>query len=174
MARVVGQPARCFGTAAGTRLTRVVCVVTLVGQMFPFASAPLRVSVTGELLVKALENSVCHYPVHEGRFCQVSGVKFVFDPSLPPHHRSVLCTRVSWRCPVLAASHACSVHPDLRVMFPHHTVVTGVCRCLSRQGAGGLGVCSRRPPGPRSAVQGRDHELHAEGQGGLHHVRARP
>ena len=174
MARIVGQPARCFGTV-GWRAPQACCVCFYTGrQMFPFASAPLRVSVTGELLLKALENSVCHYPVHEGRFCQVSGVKFVFDPSLPPHHRSALCTRVSY--PHRLARVWCPPSSSAHVSPPHGCdgCFATACRCLSRQGAGGLGVCSRRPPGPRSAVQGRDHELHAEGQGGLHHVRARP
>ncbi len=40
-------------------------------KMFPFSSAPVCVSVTGEVLLKALENSVAHYPLSEGRFCQV-------------------------------------------------------------------------------------------------------
>ena len=32
---------------------------------------------------EALENSVSMYPNHDGRFLQVSGVKFAFDPSKP-------------------------------------------------------------------------------------------
>jgi len=38
-------------------------------------------------VLQALENAVCKYPTHEGRFAQVAGVRFAFDPSLPPGSR---------------------------------------------------------------------------------------
>lgn len=41
----------------------------------------------GEQLVRALENGVSKYPVHEGRFPQVAGVTFGFDPTRPPGDR---------------------------------------------------------------------------------------
>eukprot|EP00731_Ephydatia_muelleri_P026836 Em0018g936a len=45
---------------------------------------PLAVlEVTGRQLVAALENGVSQYPKHEGRFPQVSGIRFSFDPSQP-------------------------------------------------------------------------------------------
>lgn len=44
-------------------------------------------TVSGKDVVKALENGVSQYPKHEGRFPQVSGIKFVFDPSKPPGQR---------------------------------------------------------------------------------------
>ena len=37
--------------------------------------------------MKALENGVSQYPKLEGRFPQVSGVEFGFDPSKPPGQR---------------------------------------------------------------------------------------
>jgi len=46
--------------------------------------------VTGEQLLSALENGVSQYPRHEGRFPQVSGLAFSFDPSQPGGSRVVL------------------------------------------------------------------------------------
>lgn len=45
------------------------------------------IRVTGAALLAALENSVSAYPALEGRFPQVSHIKFEFDPSLAPAHR---------------------------------------------------------------------------------------
>lgn len=45
------------------------------------------ISVTGAQLHEALENGVSQYPKHEGRFLQVSGLKFAFDPSKPNGQR---------------------------------------------------------------------------------------
>lgn len=38
-------------------------------------------------MLQVLENGVSQYPKHEGRFLQVSGLKFAFDPSKPPGKR---------------------------------------------------------------------------------------
>ncbi|KIW20494.1 hypothetical protein PV08_01069 [Exophiala spinifera] len=54
---------------------------------FPFEDPCIVIRVTGAALLAALENSVCAYPALEGRFPQVSNIRFEFDPSLPPHHR---------------------------------------------------------------------------------------
>ena len=43
--------------------------------------------MTGEQVVQALENSVSKYPAHEGRFAQLSGVTFGFDPTKPSGQR---------------------------------------------------------------------------------------
>ena len=43
--------------------------------------------VTGDQLHKTLENGVSQWPKLEGRFPQVSGIKFLFDPSQPPGSR---------------------------------------------------------------------------------------
>lgn len=45
------------------------------------------VETSGATLLAALENAVCKWPQTEGRFCQVSGIKFAFDPSKPPGER---------------------------------------------------------------------------------------
>ena len=45
--------------------------------------------VTGSQLLAALENSVSKYPTTAGRFFQVSGVKFSFDPNTEPRVQTV-------------------------------------------------------------------------------------
>ena len=42
---------------------------------------------SGTDLVQALENGVSQYPKLEGRFPQISGVSFTFDPSKPAGQR---------------------------------------------------------------------------------------
>jgi len=43
--------------------------------------------ITGALIKKALENAVSKYPILDGRWPMVSGLKFAFDPKLPPGQR---------------------------------------------------------------------------------------
>lgn len=43
----------------------------------------------GSQLIGALENGVSQYPKREGRFPQVSGMKFSFDPESEPYSRVV-------------------------------------------------------------------------------------
>ena len=43
--------------------------------------------VKGQQLIQALENGVSQYPKLEGRFPQVSGIHFSFDPSKPSGSR---------------------------------------------------------------------------------------
>lgn len=54
---------------------------------FPFEDPCVVIRVSGQALLDALENSVSTYPALEGRFPQVSNVRFTFDPSLPPRKR---------------------------------------------------------------------------------------
>lgn len=42
---------------------------------------------TGQQLLECLENGVSQYPKLEGRFPQVGGISFAFDPSKPPGQR---------------------------------------------------------------------------------------
>ena len=56
-------------------------------DIFPFATHILKLEITGKVLIELLENSVCKYPKLEGRFAQVSGVKFTFNPNLPEGSR---------------------------------------------------------------------------------------
>ncbi len=43
--------------------------------------------ISGQQLLAALENGVCQYPRLEGRFPQVSGLSFIFNPKNPSGHR---------------------------------------------------------------------------------------
>ncbi len=57
--------------------------------MLPFANELVVVAVTGRQLVEALENGVSMAGQKAGRFPQVSGVRFTFDPHGPVGHRVV-------------------------------------------------------------------------------------
>lgn len=58
-------------------------------SILPMVDALTVLEVTGEQLLAALENGVSKYPRHEGRFPQVSGLAFSFDPSKPEGSRVV-------------------------------------------------------------------------------------
>ncbi|RSL48957.1 hypothetical protein CEP53_009332 [Fusarium sp. AF-6] len=76
---------------------------------FPFEDPVVLLRVKGQAIFDALENSVSMYPALEGRFPQVSNIRFEFDPSRPrgnrvlwadicgepydPERLYVLCTR---------------------------------------------------------------------------------
>ena len=50
-------------------------------QLFPMEDIIILIVANGNQIWKALENSVSQYPKQEGRFAQVSGLRFWFDPS---------------------------------------------------------------------------------------------
>lgn len=54
---------------------------------FPFEDPCVVVQVQGKNIVDALENAVSKYPALEGRFPQVSGIVFTFDPAKPEGSR---------------------------------------------------------------------------------------
>ncbi|KAL1465097.1 hypothetical protein WDU94_004691 [Cyamophila willieti] len=56
-------------------------------QVLPDVTATVVLELTGEQLWLALENAVCKYPKLEGRFPQVAGLSFAFDPEKPPGSR---------------------------------------------------------------------------------------
>ncbi|CAG5129813.1 unnamed protein product [Candidula unifasciata] len=55
--------------------------------ILPMVDSLVVIKVTGAQLLEALENSVSKYPVKEGRFPQVAGISFGFDPTKPPGKR---------------------------------------------------------------------------------------
>ncbi|GLC44357.1 hypothetical protein PLESTB_000478100 [Pleodorina starrii] len=57
--------------------------------VLPYVAATVVLECTGAQVVAALENGVSQWPKLEGRFPQVSGLKFKFDPSKPPGSRIV-------------------------------------------------------------------------------------
>ncbi|XP_038646944.1 mannosylglucosyl-3-phosphoglycerate phosphatase-like isoform X5 [Scyliorhinus canicula] len=58
--------------------------------VLPIVDPLLVVQVTAEQLLEALENGVSMYPELDGRFPQVAGLEFGFDPSAEPGHRIVV------------------------------------------------------------------------------------
>ncbi|KAH6989201.1 Metallo-dependent phosphatase-like protein [Ilyonectria sp. MPI-CAGE-AT-0026] len=54
---------------------------------FPFEDPVVLLRVTGQAIWDALENGVSQYPALEGRFPQVSNIRFEFDPKLPRGQR---------------------------------------------------------------------------------------
>ncbi|KAG2448379.1 hypothetical protein HYH02_006961 [Chlamydomonas schloesseri] len=57
--------------------------------ILPMVDTTVVMECTGAQVIKALENGVSMWPKLEGRFPQVSGLKFSFDPSKPPGSRVV-------------------------------------------------------------------------------------
>ncbi|KAJ6669886.1 hypothetical protein lerEdw1_000435 [Lerista edwardsae] len=55
--------------------------------ILPILDALLVVKVTGKQLLEALENGVYRYPALDGRFPQVAGMEFGFDPDAEPGQR---------------------------------------------------------------------------------------
>lgn len=56
-------------------------------SIVPMRDPLVVLEVQGNVILEALENSVQMYPKLEGRFPQVSGISFVFDPSKPAGSR---------------------------------------------------------------------------------------
>jgi len=55
--------------------------------ILPMMDELILLEVTGKMIHDALENGVSMWPKLEGRFPQVSGITFAFDPSKPPGSR---------------------------------------------------------------------------------------
>jgi len=55
--------------------------------VLPFVDPIVVLRATGKDVLESLENAVSKYPTHEGRFAQVAGVRFAFDPSQPAGSR---------------------------------------------------------------------------------------
>ncbi|KAF3766705.1 Metallo-dependent phosphatase [Cryphonectria parasitica EP155] len=58
-----------------------------ITDCFPFEDPIVVLKVTGKAIREALENSVSLYPALEGRFPQVSNIRFTFDPKRPSGER---------------------------------------------------------------------------------------
>lgn len=58
-------------------------------NIVPMHDPMIVLEVSGQTIVEALENAVSAYPMLEGRFPQVSGISFVFDPKRPSFSRVI-------------------------------------------------------------------------------------
>lgn len=56
-------------------------------NLLPFEDLTCKTEVTGKMMRQAMENGVSQWPKHEGRFPQISGFSFTFDPNLTPGSR---------------------------------------------------------------------------------------
>lgn len=56
-------------------------------SILPMIDPLVLLEVTGDQIMKCLENGVSQYPKLEGRFPQVSGISFAFDPKKPSGQR---------------------------------------------------------------------------------------
>ncbi|KAB7499198.1 Trifunctional nucleotide phosphoesterase protein YfkN [Armadillidium nasatum] len=56
-------------------------------NILPMLDSLCVLEVTGKKLLAALENGVSQYPKLEGRFPQVAGIQFAFNPNSPPGER---------------------------------------------------------------------------------------
>lgn len=64
-------------------------------SILPFPDLLVVIEVTGQQLLEALENGVSQYPKMEGRFPQVGGIIFGFDPQKKSGHRiDMNCVKV--------------------------------------------------------------------------------
>jgi 2',3'-cyclic-nucleotide 2'-phosphodiesterase/3'-nucleotidase len=61
-------------------------------KILPFANKIVKLEVTGDVLRAALENGVSQHEKTAGRFPQVSGIRYVFDPKRPAGSRLVSVT----------------------------------------------------------------------------------
>lgn len=56
-------------------------------NVIPMRDPIVVLKVTGRQIIQVLENGVCMYPKLEGRFPQVAGISFGFDPRKPTGSR---------------------------------------------------------------------------------------
>lgn len=59
----------------------------IVDKILPYQDEAVLVDIPGDQLLAILENGVSQYPLLDGRFLQVSGMAFAFDPKRPPLKR---------------------------------------------------------------------------------------
>jgi len=64
----------------------------VIRQILPFGNSTVELEVSGETLLEALENGVSEVDSLEGRFPQVSGMSFTWDPDAPAGDRVTAVT----------------------------------------------------------------------------------
>lgn len=63
-----------------------------VDSVLPYQDEIIVTRYKGDDLIQILENSVSQYPMLDGRFLQVSGIWFSFDPRKPAGQRIIIST----------------------------------------------------------------------------------
>lgn len=82
MMRDVTEADIAITNGGGIRDSVDVGMITLEDALdiHPFENIIVTQELTGEQIWAALENGVSQYPAHDGRFLQVSGIRYAFDP----------------------------------------------------------------------------------------------
>ncbi|XP_048735520.2 mannosylglucosyl-3-phosphoglycerate phosphatase-like isoform X3 [Ostrea edulis] len=155
------HPKGCF------KLRDLLTILPLVDEL-------VVIQVTGKQLLEALENGVSAYPQLEGRFPQVAGVEFGFNPSKPKGQRIdpesvkvqdfpvdlmkkyTVCTKeyisggkdgydVFKDCPiVVTAEQCCSLSTGVRNHFESIQILKGVKQCKSGHRQSLVGLVRKR------------------------------
>jgi len=60
-------------------------------DIFPFEDPIVVKRLKGSEIWNALENGISLIPAMEGRFPQISGIRFIYNPNLPPMKRIISC-----------------------------------------------------------------------------------
>ncbi|KAI9224057.1 Metallo-dependent phosphatase-like protein [Blastocladiella britannica] len=103
-------------------------------ELFPFEDPLVVIEITGAQILGALENGVSMWPKQEGRFPQVSGIAFTFDPSLEPGARitesRMTCSRykdlpivADHRYKIVTRFYLAEGHDGFTSLLPHTTIV---------------------------------------------------
>lgn len=73
----------------GLRASVGVGPITLedVLEIHPFGNLVVTLEMTGAQILEALENGVSQFPATDGRFLQVSNIRYSFNPNLPSGER---------------------------------------------------------------------------------------
>ena len=82
------------------------------------------IGLTGTQLINALENGVSKWPALEGRFPQVAGIRFLFDPTRAPGER------------VIRSSVQVGDERNRKELFARHVFILGSAICLPEVAVG--------------------------------------
>nr|AKY04367.1 2'3'-cyclic-nucleotide 2'-phosphodiesterase [uncultured haloarchaeon] len=77
------------GIRTGTLYAAGEITNLLIKQILPFGNTMIEIEVTGATIREALENGVSDYETLEGRFPQVSGMSYEWNPDAPEGERIV-------------------------------------------------------------------------------------
>ncbi len=115
-------------------------------EILPYIDPTVVLNLSGRELLGGLENSVSQYPALEGRFCQVSGIKFSFDP------RNQLGERID-PASVMCRSRENGEYSPLTLDKRYHVVV----KTFMADGKDGFDVfASRKASDVRRSGEGED------------------
>ncbi|KAJ2765848.1 hypothetical protein IWQ57_004616 [Coemansia nantahalensis] len=135
----------CYATSAGAQVALLcsgaihsdkvfaagtVCMRDIM-EVFPFEDPVVVVRLTGDQIRRALENGVSRWPANDGRFPQVSGIRFEFDPTRAPGSRvtSIVLTAAA---KAAAAKTAAKPTPRTSESSMHRLAVENSSRSAAR------------------------------------------